>query len=232
MSGSNSSAPASAPAEALSFAVHSLPAPELPEARRTRLGRLKMLLVLAICAAPVAASYFTYFVVRPEGRAAYGELITPPRPLPEALPLADLDGRPVPAASLKGQWLLAVVAGGDCDAACEKALFAQRQLHEALGREKTRVDKVWFVDDAAPLRPALRQALAADTPARVLRVPPAALAGWLAPAGGQALASHLYLVDPMGQWMMRAPAQPALAPLKRDLERLLRAAASWDEPGR
>lgn len=234
MSGFDSSAPASgsAPAEALSFAVHSLPRPELPEERRTRIGRLKMLLVLTVCAAPVIASYLTYFVIRPEKRSNYSELISPPRALPERLPLLDLQGRAVPAASLKGQWLLVVVAGGACDAGCEKSLYLQRQLREALGRDKDRLDKVWFVTDAAPLRPEVLKAIDTGTPASVLRVPRAALAEWLAPAPGNALESHLYIVDPMGQWMMRAPADPEPALLKRDVERLLRASAGWDEPGR
>jgi hypothetical protein len=38
-------------------------------AQRTRHGRWKMLGVLLVCAAPVIASYFTYYVIRPEGRA-------------------------------------------------------------------------------------------------------------------------------------------------------------------
>ena len=69
-----------------------------------------MLLVWAVCAAPVMASYFMYYVVRPEGRTNHGELILPPRPLPaaELLPLTDLQGRTVAAASLKG-----AVAPGD-----------------------------------------------------------------------------------------------------------------------
>ena len=234
MSGFDSSAPASAsaPAEALSFAVHSLPRPELPEARRTRVGRLKMLLVLAVCAAPVVASYFTYFVIRPAGRTNYSELISPTRALPERLPLLDLQGRSVPAASLKGQWLLVVVAGGACDASCERLLYLQRQLRETLGREKDRVDKIWFISDAALPRPEVLQAIELGDPATVLRVPRAALAGWLAAAPGQPLEAHLYIVDPMGQWMMRAPPDPEPARLRRDVERLLRASAAWDEPGR
>jgi hypothetical protein len=36
----------------------------------------------------------------------------------------------------------------------------------------------------------------------------------------------------MGQWMMRAPPNPDPAKLKRDVEKLLRASASWDLPGR
>ena len=82
------------------------------------------------------------------------------------------------------------------------------------------------------MREALRPALAAST---VLRVAPGALAQWLEPAAGQRLQDHLYLVDPMGNWMMRFPADmdaAAAAKAKRDLDRLLRASAGWDKEGR
>jgi hypothetical protein len=237
MSGSNSSAPGSgSPAETaspLSFTVHTMPSPELdPVARRTASGRLKMLLVLLVCASPVIASYLTYFVIRPQGRSNYSELIEPLRPIPATLPLADLQGRAVEPRSLRGQWLLVVVAGGACDATCEKLLWLQRQLRETLGREKDRLDKVWFVNDATPLRPDTVQAVTTGAAATVLRADPAALAEWLEPAAGHALEQHLYLVDPLGNWMMRVPADPQPAKLKRDIERLLRASASWDKPGR
>ena len=236
MSGSDSSAPAAAAPfgirdDAIALTVHGLAVPRIGDERRTRLGRLKMFLVLLVCAAPVAASYLAYFGVRPAGRTNYGELIVPPRALPD-LPLADLQGRTVAASSLAGQWLLVVVAGGDCDAACEKALLLQRQLRETLGKEKDRVDKIWFVDDAQPVRPEVLRAIGAGAPAQVLRVPRAALAQWLEAQPGAALEAHFYIVDPLGRWMMRAPPDPEPAKLKRDVERLLRASASWDRPGR
>lgn len=233
MSGSNSSSPGAAPAaEPVALTVHSLPVPELPEQRRTRRGRLQMLLVLAACAAPVIASYFSYYVVRPEGRSNYADLIDPPRALPDALPLRDLDGRAVPAGSLKGQWLLVVVGPASCDAACEQRLFLQRQLREMTGRERERIDKLWLVTDDTPLRPELLAAVRAAPAVTVLRAPREAVAAWLAPAAGSSLDTHLYVVDPMGQWMMRTPADPEPSKLKRDLERLLRASASWDRAGR
>ena len=237
MSGSNSSGPASArSAEAdlespLSFTVHSMPTPDLSP-RRTASGRLKMLLVLGVCAAPVIASYLAYFVIRPEGRTNYSEFVTPPRQIPATLPLRDLAGQPVSAARLHGQWLVVVTAGGACDARCESHLVLQRQLVEALGKERDRVDKVWLIADEATPTPALLKAIAGAQPTSVLRVPAEALAQWLNPAEGHQLDEHLYLVDPMGQWMMRTPAGPDAAKLKRDLERLLRASASWDQPGR
>jgi hypothetical protein len=242
------------PDEPLGLTVHSLPVPQdvlAGDAQRTARGRLRMLAVLLVCAAPVIASYLTYYVIRPEGRRNHGELIEPQRPLPPVTATA-LDGRPVMLPSLKGQWLLISVAGGACDAACEQQLFIQRQLREGLGKDKDRVDWVWLIDDAQPVRESLRPALSQAT---VLRVDPAQLAQWLAPAPGRRLSELLYLIDPMGNWMMRFPAvnqpeqrereraQPApgllkgidtaaAAKTKRDVERVLRASASWDLPGR
>lgn len=234
MSGSNSSVPASpaAPDPApLSFAVHSMPRPGIDhESRRTATGRLKMLLVLFICALPVIASYVAYFVVRPDGRTNYAALIEPQRPLPAALTLTDLQGRAVNHDSLRGNWTLLVVAGGGCDARCERHLWLVRQMREALGREKDRVDKLWIIDDAAEPKPELLASLAAGAPTRVLRAPREALAAWLQPAAGSTLDAHLYIVDPLGHWMMRAPADLDPSKFKRDVERLLRASASWQTP--
>jgi len=212
--------------------VHSPPDPALVDERRTRLGRFKMLLVLLVCAAPVIASYLTFFFYRPEAGTNYGALIMPPRPLPAAaaLPLTDLQGRVVDPATLRGQWLLVAVGGGRCDTACERSLLLQRQLREALGAERDRIDKVWFVIDDEPPRPVVLAGIGKST--TVLRVPREALAAWLEPASGHELAQHLYLVDPMGHWMLREPPDPDPAKVKRDLDRLLRASASWDRAGR
>jgi hypothetical protein len=217
----------------LSFTVHSVAPPALDNAaRRTASGRRKMALLLAVCAAPVIASYVTYFVIRPEGRTNYSELVEPLRSIPADLPLTDLQGAAVKAESLKGQWLLVVVSGGACDAACERHLWVQRQLRETLGRDKERLDKVWLITDAAAPRPQTLDAIRTNTSATVLRVPARALSAWLQPATGQALEDHLYIVDPLGNWMMRVPANPEPAKLKRDIEKLLRASAGWDRPGR
>lgn len=220
--------------EPLGLTVHAMPAPEAvaaADAGRTRRGRWLMLLLALVCVAPIAASYYTYYVVRPQGRQNFGTLIQPQRPLPDVV-ARDAQGREVPLASLRGQWLLVSVAGGACDAGCESNLYYQRQLREVMGRERERLDRVWLVDDDHAIAPALLPALQGAT---VLRVPRAALAAWLTPEPGHALAEHLYLVDPMGHWMMRFPAgmdTAAAAKAKRDLDRLLRASSSWDNPGR
>lgn len=218
--------------DGVSMTVHSMPSPALDGDRRTSHGRLKMLLALLVCAAPVVASYLTYFVIRPQGRTNYSHLIEPQRAMPADLSMADLQGKQVTPQSLKGQWLMVVVAGAACDNRCEKLLWLQRQLRETLGKEKDRLDKLWFINDTAMPRLQTLQAIATGDSMHVLRVPPQALRAWLAPAAGQVLEDHIYIVDPLGHWMMRVPPQPDAARLKRDLERLLRASSSWDTPGR
>jgi hypothetical protein len=186
------------------------------------------LLLFLVAASPVVASYFTYYVIRPEGRRNHGELIQPQRPMPDVQGVG-LDGRPLALQSLKHQWLLVTVADSACDDRCQKHLYLSRQLRESLGKDKARIDWVWLRTGSTDVPAALRPALAT---AQVLKLDEAALAQWLTPAAGHTLADHLYLVDPMGHWMMRFPADLDPAKARRDLERLMRASASWDQPGR
>jgi hypothetical protein len=238
MSGSNSSSPAAGKSglleQPLGLTVHSLPLPQeaaVADEQRTRRGRWKMLVVAAVCAAPVIASYLAYYVVRPEAKRSYGELIEPQRPIP-SITGTDLAGKAVSLPTLQGQWLLVSVASGACDAECERHLYLQRQLREGLGKDKGRLDWVWLVPDNVPVRDALKPAL---QQAIVLRVDAGQLAQWLSPASGRQLADHLYMVDPMGHWMMRFPPTTdaaGAARVRKDLERLMRASAGWDQPGR
>jgi len=224
------------------LAVHSMPQAHgfAQQPSRTRSGRLKMLLVLAVCAAPVIASYFTFYVLRPAGRTNFGVLVQPQRPLPE-LVAQSLDGKPVEMASLRGQWLVMSVAHAACDATCEATLFLQRQLRAGLGKDKDRVDWVWLIDDDAPVPAAMLPRLEGST---TLRISAQSAAQWLGDGAEQPLYGAIYLVDPLGNYMMRFPA-PGLEPgsaqeaklqyakkVKRDVERLLRASASWDTAGR
>jgi len=218
----------------LGMTVHTLPNPNeavLVDEKRTRAGRWKMLVVLLVCASPVIASYFTYYVIRPEGRRNHGELINLQRNLP-SLEVSKLSGEKVSLTSLKGQWLLISVADAACDEACQKHLYFQRQLRESLGKEKDRIEWVWLATGDAPVDDKLMPALSQAT---VLRINQQNISEWLQPAAGHQLPEHLYVIDPMGNWMMRFPPGIDLASAakaKKDLDRLLRASAFWDTPGR
>jgi hypothetical protein len=213
--------------------VHSLPSVTGEHAERRRMtGRWKMAAVMLACAAPVIASYFAYYVVRPEGRKNYGELIQPPRALPQVQAQL-LDGKPFALPALQGQWLLVSVGGGACDEACQKRIYWQRQLREVMGRDKDRIERVWLVADEASVDAKLApQVHAPLNDAQAMRVPRAVLEQWLPAAAGQKIEDHLYVVDPFGNLMLRWPADIDAAKAKRDVHNLLRASGSWDQAGR
>lgn len=218
----------------LAMTVHDMPLPGdvvQADARRTRMGRWKMMAMMLICASPVIASYFTYYVLRPEGRSVYGELIEPQKDMPQ-IAVQNNQGQELALNSLRGQWLLVSVAPGACDERCQQNLYFQRQLREILGKEKDRLDRVWLVTDSSPIAENLLPAL---NSAYVLRMDKGSVQSWLSPAKGQQLEDHLYVVDPMGNFMMRFPANIDVAgasKAKRDLNRLLKASSSWDQAGR
>lgn len=251
MSGSKSSPPAASVNAAsdlvdtpLTMTVHDLPTPSGPGMQRQVSGRWKMMAVLLVCAAPIIASYLTFYVVRPGAQRNYGTLIpiaTPAVALPASTKINDLpdikavalDGTASNLRAFRGQWLLVSVAGGTCDAACQQRIYLQRQMRESLGRDKDRLDRVWLITDEQPVDVTLTaQVQAANVDAYALRVSSAELAQWLKPDVGQQLSDHLYLVDPIGRWMLRFPADIDPIKAKRDLERLLRASGSWDRAGR
>ena len=224
------------PTRHLELTVHAAPlagkeGTGLDMAARTARGRLKMFAILLLCASPVIASYVTYYFIRPDARSNYGELIDPQITVPNVL-AKTVDGQTQNLQTLKGQWLLISVAGGQCGSECQNRLYFQRQLREGLGKEKDRLDWVWLVSDDTPIAPSLSSALKGAT---ILRLNEAQIAQWLQPEKTQQLADHLYLVDPIGNWMMRF--KPSLdvetaSKIKSDLSRLMRASSFWDKDGR
>ena len=182
-------------------------------------GRLRLYLVMAICAAPVLASYFAYYYVRPSARSNYGELVEPQRPTPP-LTLTTLDGRPFDVHALRGKWTMLMVAGGDCPATCVDRLYHLRQVRATTGKDRDRVQRVWLIPDAAPVSTTLIHAYEGT---EILRADSRELARWLPSGDGGDYAQHLYIVDPLGNLMMRFPVDADPNRTKRDLAKLLRA---------
>src|SRR5262245_40088753 len=172
-------------------------------------------LIVAIAVAPVAGSYFAYYFWPPERSINYGELLEP-RPLPDpALTLAD--GTPFRLSQLKGKWVLATVDAARCDASCEKKLIYMRQLRLTQGKEMERIERAWLVSDGAQLRPGV----ADDYPGtRVIR---AAGSPVLDRFPAQTTVSdYIYVIDPLGNLMMRYPRDPDPQLMIKDLNRLLK----------
>jgi hypothetical protein len=195
----------------------SLPVSQPSHWRRYR----PLYLLLAVCLAPVIASYTAYYLLPPGGRTNYGALIEPQRPLP-ALDLHRLDGSAVPAASLRGSWTMVQVDAGACDAACEKKLWKMRQVRLTAGRDADRVRRLWLIVDEAPLATMLMREYDGTL---FLRALPGEVAGYLPVADDPSatLADHIWLIDPLGNLMLRWPKDADPNRMKKDLGKLLKA---------
>ncbi len=192
------------------------PAPT-PAQRRTQ--RLKLLAILLVCAAPVIASYLAYYVMPPLGRTNFGDLIEPQRPLPD-LRLSGADGAAFRVESLRGRWVLLQFDSGQCDPACVDKLYALRQQRTMTGKDRDRIERVWLIGDAVVPADTLASDYAGTV---VLRADPAELAPVFPVEAGRRLQDYLYVIDPLGNLMMRFPATGEPSRIRKDLGRLLKA---------
>lgn len=179
-----------------------------------------MFLVLAICAAPLTASYFTYYVVKPSTRTNYGDLIDPRAyPIPQ-LGTTTLDGKPASLDAWKGKWIMLQVDGGDCEEPCKKKLLDMRQLRLMQGKDMDRIERVWLITDDNPVETIV---LREYDGTRVLRAKRDVVNAWLPADAGTTPADHIYMIDPLGNLMMRFPKQADPNKMKKDIAKLLKA---------
>ncbi|MES2320531.1 MAG: cytochrome C oxidase subunit I [Pseudomonadota bacterium] len=185
-------------------------------------GRWKLLLVLLVCASPLIFSYLTYYVIKPTGRTNYGALIDPRlHPIPK-LGTVGLDGKPLALEAYAGKWIMLQVAPGDCQQACKDQLVAMRQLRLMQGKGMERLERVWLITDEQPLDTMLMRVIDGT---RFLRVKPDAVKAWLPVEPGGNVSDHMYLIDPLGNLMMRFPKNADPAKVKKDISKLLKASA-------
>jgi hypothetical protein len=180
-------------------------------------ARVKLVLLGAVFAAPVAFSYIAYVFWRPEKLGNYGELLNPPALVAKAS-VRDLGGKVFPLKTLGGKWLLIQSDSGACELACQTKLNRMRQAHLALGKNQDRVRRVSFMDDGLP----------GD---RVLQSGPDGLL-WLDATGSTMLKllpaagsprDHIYVIDPLGNLFMRYSKDVDVKGIVKDMERLLKA---------
>ena len=182
-------------------------------------ARLKLLLIAALFLAPFVAAVALFFYFPewiPAKRGNYGTLVSPARALP-LLELVDAAGEPAPTV-LQGKWSLVYLGGASCGTGCQAQLATARQVRLALNQNRARVQRVYLAPGPAALD-AARALLGPGHPDLV----------FVAENGGRARdffqptgADALYLIDPLGNWLMVYPDAVEAKGLHRDLKKLLR----------
>jgi hypothetical protein len=181
----------------------------MSDEKNRRSTRLNLIAIAAVALLPLVGSYLLYWFWQPTAFVNYGELLAVA--LPELQAQAGLP-------QLRGKWAFVMADSGTCDEWCRRKLYIMRQVRLTQGKDMDRIERAWLLDDAAVPEPALVSEYAGT---------------YLLPAQGSALLAklpaaasvrdHIYLVDPLGNLVLRYPRDADPSRIKKDLSRLLRA---------
>ena len=186
-----------------------------------RSGRIKMLLVLLVCAAPVIASYVSFYFLKPEGRTNYGTLVEV-KPLPAAA-LTLLDGKAFKLGEFKGKWVLVTQDSGECNEACTKKLYAMRQARTIIGREQDRVMRVVLLTDDGQPSAELQAAYKGTVWVKAKDHPWLAALAKLNADNPQKSSDEIYGVDTLGNLFIRYQYDADIKLIVRDFNRVMKA---------
>ncbi len=175
-----------------------------------------LLLIAAVCLAPFVASFTLYYFWQPEGRVNYGELVEGVEAPVGAL-AAHEGGKPFDFAQLRGRWIFVTVDSGACDDYCRNKLWKMRQVRLTQGKYPERIERVWLLSDTQPVAATVSKEYNGT---------------WIARAQGSAVLKslpyrdarrdHIYLVDPLGNVVLRYAKDADPTRMKKDITRLLR----------
>ena len=169
---------------------------------------------------PLVASFWMYYggTWRPAGRTNHGELIEPVRPLPAA-ELRDARGNVASADLFHEKWALVYVGDGRCEQACKTSLYFMRQTRLALNNEMTRVSRVFLATSEC----CANEFLEREHPGLVVidaTGPEAADLLQVLPEAERQ--RSLFIVDPLGNLVMRYDTRDDPKGLLTDLKKLLK----------
>jgi len=200
------------------------PPPADPSAQRR--SRRVLIILFLVVLAPVVLAYSLFLSGwRPTGQPqVHGELLSPARPLPD-VSLQAVSGGVQALSTLRRQWMLLSFVRQPCAAECQARIDLMQRLRLAQGKEMRRVELV-LIDvqgtrveraDLSARFPVVRvfgiERDALQVLARVLED---------SDKGDPAGAQRLYLIDPIGNLVIRYAPDADPRGINKDLARLLR----------
>lgn len=189
-----------------------------PETRR--IGRWTLVGLFALFFVPLllAMAWYAFAPGYTPPSTSNGKLIEPAQPL-EPFRLGTADGETLTLDGLRGQWYLVQFVPDRCDEACRERLYETRQVRDALGEDRSRVRRL-LVAGAGRVTPGVGGLLEEHPRLTVVQGDGHGDFGSQFPADRDN--ATVFLVDPLGNLMMRfAPGLPPRDMLD-DLEKLLK----------
>jgi cytochrome oxidase Cu insertion factor (SCO1/SenC/PrrC family) len=182
-----------------------------------------MWILIGAFVTPLALAFLLYYGlgIRPHGSTNRGDLIHPPVPVPE-VELPGAADQPLAAKALRGKWSMVYIGDGACDSRCREALTLMRQTRLALGDDMSRVQRVFLVSGNCCDQTYLNTEHDGLLLGRIDNSAGQTLLETFPDTAQAAGLGRIYLVDPLGNLMMKyEPAAPQKGMLE-DLKKLLK----------
>jgi cytochrome oxidase Cu insertion factor (SCO1/SenC/PrrC family) len=187
-------------------------------------GGAQLLVLMLVFGLPMIFSWVLYYNpdLLPGGRSNKGELIQPVRPIPDQL-YQTMEGGSFSKDNLQGYWTLMLSAGTQCGDACQQRIYDMRQIRKAMAEHHSSVQRL-VVMSTLTIEEALRQFMQDYTGTTVLIGDSTSLAPLHQQMALDSKTSegYLYLIDPVGNMMMRYHPQQPAAEVLSDMELLLK----------
>lgn len=190
------------------------------ERTRTNRSTWTLWLILGICVLPIVASTALFFFWTPTSFVNHGELIEPVPLAGVSLPRSSGDG--FAFSELNGRWTFVSIDDAACDDYCLRKLYLMRQIRLTQGKDAARIERLWLVRDGN--RPA-QQTLAEYDGMRAIVLSESQLMHLFPSADSRQ--DYIYLIDPIGNLMMRFPHDVDPSAMKKDIAKLLRVSSGW-----
>jgi cytochrome oxidase Cu insertion factor (SCO1/SenC/PrrC family) len=184
------------------------------EKKLKKAHKRKLMAMIALLLTPIVISYALHYSDYRPGTINYGELID----------MVDFEGSAVNQADntifrardLHGKWTMITVDSGDCNEYCDEKLYKMRQVRTVQNKEMHRVERLWLIDDDVIIDSRLLEMYKGTI---FVDAKDSELLESLKPIDSQRL--YMYLVDPIGNVMMRFPEDADPSEMVEDLKRLL-----------
>ncbi len=177
-------------------------------------NRRKLLIILAIMCLPVIVSYLLYFYEYRPDSTNYGELIEIQKLTGTGV--NQQDNTIFRMKNVRGRWVMLMIDSGHCDEACQLKLYHMHQVRLVQNTEKDRIERLWLVDDNAPVDAELLEQYDGTL---FINAKDSELLDLIPSKDSHR--KHIFLVDPLGNLMMRFPEDLDPTQMGKDIKRLL-----------
>ncbi len=179
-------------------------------------NKRKLLLLMTVMIAPIALSYMLFYWGTPSASVNYGELIKVEKALPDVA-LHKTNGESFNMSQLRGKWVMLVVDSGECGELCREQLYYMRQVRLMQNKKMDRIERVWLIDDDKIPETGIKEDFKGTIfinaqKSKLLKEIPAKISQH----------DHIYMIDPLGNLMMRFPKDIDPAKMAKDIKRLLK----------